>query len=260
MIRMIACDIDGTLLQEGETAIRPELFGLIGRLRKKGILFCTASGRQYPCQLRLLAPVADQICCVCENGAIAFDSSSHVLSKLGIPREDALAMIQQILDTPRCEVLISGERTCYIIPKEPDFLPHMRDVVGNDTTVVASAGEIGEEIIKIAVYCRDGTENCLSLLQKRWGGQYSVAVSGARWVDLTRANKAVGLRAVCDAFRIAPSEVMAFGDNFNDLEMLRMVGLPCVMAHAHPEVKAAGKLICSRVETQLERFLSEIGG
>ena len=43
MIRLVASDIDGTLLQGGARALSDELFGLIRVLKKRGILFCAAS-------------------------------------------------------------------------------------------------------------------------------------------------------------------------------------------------------------------------
>jgi len=260
MIKMIACDIDGTLIQKGDTGIRPELFPLIERLMEKEIVFCTASGRQYACQKRLMAPVAEKIHYICENGAITFDEKGNSISKQAIPRADAMAMIGQILQTERCEVLISGEESCYIIPKEADFLPHVRDFVGNDTTVITDPQEIPGEIIKIAAYCRDGAAKLLPAFRSRWSDRYSVAIGGELWLDLTLANKAIGLRAVCDTLKIDPSEVMAFGDNFNDVDMLRFVGVSYAMEHSHPEVKAQAKHICRRVEPELEKFLRETDG
>ena len=47
MIRLIASDIDGTLLLNGATEIPQEIFYQIDCLERKGILFCPASGRQY---------------------------------------------------------------------------------------------------------------------------------------------------------------------------------------------------------------------
>lgn len=61
MVRLIASDIDGTLLPYGAAALDPALFGLIRRLRDRGVLFCPASGRQYHSLRRLFAPVADAV-------------------------------------------------------------------------------------------------------------------------------------------------------------------------------------------------------
>ena len=55
-------------------------------------------------------------------------------------------------EIPDCDIVISGERTCYLIPKTPDFVTHVRDVVGNHVTVVDSPERIEEEIIKISYF------------------------------------------------------------------------------------------------------------
>lgn len=256
-IKLVACDIDGTLLQKGDTGLRPSLFALIHELQRKGVAFCAASGRQYTCLLRMFAPVAGEIYYICENGAAVFDQRQQLLSKTVIPQQDAMTISRQILEAQRCEVLISGERTCYILPKEPDFLPLMRDQTGNDTTVVSSLSQIPEPMIKISAFCRDGVEAWLPEFEQRWGKQYRVAVSGEGWIDFTLADKGAGLEVICRQLQISPQEVMAFGDNFNDIQMLRMAGVPCVMAHAHEQVRRYGQRICSRVEPELERLLRE---
>ena len=56
MIRLIASDIDGTLLPYDETVMPQRLFPLIRRLRERNILFCPASGRQYHSMRTLFAP------------------------------------------------------------------------------------------------------------------------------------------------------------------------------------------------------------
>ena len=47
MIKLIASDLDGTLLLNGAQDLPEEMFDLIPRLKKAGILFAAASGRQY---------------------------------------------------------------------------------------------------------------------------------------------------------------------------------------------------------------------
>lgn len=56
MIRLIACDIDGTLLHGAQTQIAPEVFRQIRRLSAQGVIFCPASGRQYHSLRNLFAP------------------------------------------------------------------------------------------------------------------------------------------------------------------------------------------------------------
>ena len=61
MIKLIACDIDGTLLKGGDKAIDNAVFQEIIRLQGLGILFCPASGRQYSSLRKLFSPVADSL-------------------------------------------------------------------------------------------------------------------------------------------------------------------------------------------------------
>ena len=60
MIRLIASDLDGTLLGK-DKKVPEEMFSLIGELKKKGILFAASSGRQYANIRRLFEPVKDEI-------------------------------------------------------------------------------------------------------------------------------------------------------------------------------------------------------
>ena len=60
-IKFIASDLDGTLLLNGAQKVSQELIPLIKRLNDNGIIFCAASGRQYPNLKRLFGGVADDI-------------------------------------------------------------------------------------------------------------------------------------------------------------------------------------------------------
>ena len=93
MIRLIASDIDGTLLPYGEHTIPDKVFEEIHRLERKGILFCPASGRQYTSMRRLFAPVADKIPFLCENGAVVFGPGSPgpVLGKTVMGQKQAVS-------------------------------------------------------------------------------------------------------------------------------------------------------------------------
>ena len=229
MIKMIASDIDGTLLQNGETALRPELFPLIERLLEKGIYFCAASGRQYTCLLGLFAPVADRIHYICENGTLTFAPDGTAISKEPIPRKDALEMIDSILNMEHCEVLISGANVSYLLPKEPAYVDRIRYVNKNNVAVVESLDDIPEEILKVASFCKKGAAAYDASMGDPWRNVFHVALAGEQWLDFTTANKGSGMEALLEVLGITAKEVMAFGDNFNDLSMLELVGHPYII-------------------------------
>ena len=239
MIRLIASDIDGTLLQNGATEIPEEIFQEIHRLAERGILFCPASGRQYSSLRRLFAPAADRLPFLCENGAVVFGPGSPgpVLAKTVMDRPQAEALCRDIMALPGAEVLVSGADTAYICPKRPELLEIIRDFLGNRTVTLASPDQVPEDIVKVSAWCPGCLEETWQALSPRWGGVFRAAIAGEAWVDFTLADKGTGLTRLCAALGIGLEEVMAFGDNYNDLPMLERVGRPYIMETAAPELR-----------------------
>ena len=248
MIRLIASDIDGTLLPYGEHTIPDKVFEEIHRLERKGILFCPASGRQYTSMRRLFAPVADKIPFLCENGAVVFGPGSPgpVLGKTVMGQKQAVALCRDIVDAPGLDVLISGEDTSYLCPKGDEILPLMRSK-GNNIVLLPRPEDVPEDIVKIAAFDPRGPETAERLLLPKWGGIFHAAVAGAEWLDFTLADKGSGLVQLCAALGIGLDEVMAFGDNFNDESMLSIAGQPWIMADAAPALRERFPNHCERV-------------
>lgn len=255
MIRLIASDIDGTLLQNGAKAIPEEIFRHIRRLRGRGVLFCPASGRQYTSLRRLFAPVAGEIPFLCENGAIVYGvgDPGPVLSRTAMDREAALALSRDIYAHPDFEVLLSGANTSYLLPKGEVILPLLRDFTGNNTVVLRALEDMPEDILKVSCYSPQGAGRAQkALLGAHGGGPFQSAVAGDRWLDFTVADKGTGLAGLCRSLGIPLEDVMAFGDNYNDLPMLRIVGHPCLMENAAPSLHPLIPRRCRRVAEVLE--------
>ena len=70
MVKLIASDLDGTLLQNGAHDVNPIVFDQIRTLKEHGIMFAAASGRQYLNLRRLFTPVQDDIAYIAENGSL----------------------------------------------------------------------------------------------------------------------------------------------------------------------------------------------
>lgn len=255
MIRLIACDIDGTLLQGTQREISPAVLREAARLGERGVRFCPASGRQYHSLRGLFAPIASQLYYVCENGAVVFGPGDPgpVLAKEAMEREQALELCREILDMDGCEVLISGADTSYLCPKEGDIVDHVRYFVGNRTALVDRPEEIPEDIVKVSAYCRHGAAEVEPLLAPRWRGTWRAAVAGEKWLDFTAADKGRGLRALCGALGIGLDQVLAVGDNYNDVPMLELAGEPWIMEGADPDLLRRFPRHCARVEDVLEQ-------
>lgn len=254
MIKLIASDIDGTLLQNGETEISPRFFREASRLMDRGIALCAASGRQYKSLRGLFAPVADRMYFLCENGAVVYGPGEEpqLLSKTVIDRALSLELCRDILDIPGCELLISGANMSYLCPKTEDYLNHIRYFVGNNVTVLDSPLDMPEDFVKISAFYLPGAEAVDAILTPRWAGRLGSAIAGKCWLDFTLADKATGIRALCQTLHIDAEDAMAFGDNYNDVPMLDAVGHPYLMRSAAAPLKARYPIQCTRPEDVLE--------
>lgn len=253
MIKLIACDIDGTLLHDGAQEIDPVIFREIRRLREKGILFCPASGRQYTSLRRLFAPVADELLFLCENGSLLFGPGAPgpLLAKTAVDPALARALWEEIRQRENCEVMASGENMSYVCPADGGRVGPAVRAIGNHCTEVDRWEDIPEDVVKLSAYCIPDALPVAAEMAPRWEKQFSVAVAGEQWVDFTVADKGTGIQLLCRTLGVSPEEVMAFGDNYNDIPMLTSVGVPYLMENAAEELKEWFPRRCRRVENVL---------
>lgn len=259
MIKLIASDLDGTLLQ-GTGEISEEVVMQIKKLSQMGILFVAASGRQYPNLRRLFEPVKDEIAYICENGALVV-YKDQVLHKDVFNKDLEEELLNSILETEGVEALVSGERTSYIKPKDPGFYDYIAHFVKNDTTVFEKKEEIQEPFLKVSVYDEAGVEAIYPDWKARFGERATVVTSGFVWLDMMPkgADKGNAIKVLQEKLGIGRDACAAFGDNYNDLEMLAQVKY----SFATGDAKEAVKKICfsetKQVETVLERIINEGG-
>ena len=261
-IRLIVSDIDGTLIPYGQSGLPEGLFPLIRDLCAAGVLFCPASGRQYHSLRRLFAPVADEIGYLCENGAVVMgaggEEDAPLLSKTPmLPRGEAMALCEAIYAQPGCEVLISGERVCYLRPKDTGFAELFCGATGNRIRLVERFSDITEDVVKISSYSPGCLAAAKTALGPRFAGTFHMAEAGPDWLDFTLADKGVGLHGLCAALGVTPAETVAFGDNWNDVAMLETAGMPYLMSTAAPELKERFSQQCGDVLEVLREIMAQ---
>ena len=70
MIKLIATDIDGTLLKDGTLMLDPEYMTVIDKLTEKRIIFVACSGRQFISERKLFAPIRDKLLYITDGGTV----------------------------------------------------------------------------------------------------------------------------------------------------------------------------------------------
>lgn len=242
MIKLIAADLDGTLL-DSRKQLSPGLPALLRQLSDKGIRFIPASGRQYYNLIQLFPGLEHELLFIAENGAMMVDRGKALFVD-EIPLKD----LQKPLEITRKAVgvytVLAGEKTAYYEDDNPVFRENAEMYYAKLTHVpdLLEAAR-HDRICKIAVFEKGNAERgCYRLLQP-CTERFQVVLSGADWVDLLNpgVNKGHAMRELQRQLGISPDECMAFGDYLNDVELLESVTHSFAMANAHPKLKAVSR-------------------
>ena len=212
MIKLIASDVDGTLIQDSTPDLYREMVETIYKLKKKGILFCAASGRQYFSLRNVFRDVADEI-----------------------------AMLRPYYG--ECETVVSTANGSLIESKNQEFIHLLTYGYHNHFRLVEDVLKEKEEIIKIAVY-RKGSIRRLGegSFIPPWEDKVKACMAGEEWVDFM--DKGNGLKVLEKFLGICKEETMAFGDNNNDIGMMLAAGTSYAVDTAVKEVKKAADYVC----------------
>lgn len=244
MIKLIACDMDGTLL-DSQKRLPPDFQEVIAALKEKGVCFAVASGRQYAALRRDFQD--DDILFICENGALVMQKDERLLIDPLDPRElHGIVMAAREISGVypvicRAEVaLIEKTASPEFIRNTCMYYPSVQVV--DDLTAYCDLGDV----CKVAFYDEfDAQTHELPELQKRLLPRLAVILSGEHWVDVMKpnVNKGGAMRGIQQKWGITPEECMAFGDYLNDCELLEAVGESYAMENAHPELKKLARHI-----------------
>lgn len=239
MIRLIASDLDGTLLPPNKQ-LPEETFGLIEKLYAKGVVFAPASGRQLPNLKLLFAPVLDKIAIIAENGGLCW-YRGEIIDCNPTPAESVRYALGVIAEEDGLYPLLSCTDCAYYISDHTGFA----EVVHRSYSSAKKAENFDEliereTVLKISVW--DERPPCAMhggrILPPKIKGLRTM-VSGYDWLDVSAAsaNKGEALKALMRRLRLSSDECMAFGDHMNDLEMLLACGQAYVTANAFAGLK-----------------------
>lgn len=259
MIKLVASDIDGTLLPEGQTQLNPEIYDIIRELKKHNVLFVAASGRQLDSQQLLFAPVANEISYISENGAIYMhEGKRFVISEFD--RDFAMRIIGEVEKKPNCKLSISTPSTQYIKSGDNEFYEHMSNYLKYNVTTIDSFQDIDEPIVKIAFLDSVTTQESYEHFQALFGNEIKIANAGNLWIDFIpfTSNKGTALKFLLEKMNLTPAEVITFGDQQNDIEMLEYTETSYAMAHAKPDVQKHATDITESVEKTLCELLKTL--
>lgn len=258
MIQYIASDLDGTLLQNGAQSLNPEVFDLIIKLKEKGIRFIAASGRTYANLRYLFEPVKDEISYIAENGSLCIHDG-EVISRGLIERELGHRIIKASRKIPGCNCMLSCEDIIYTDSKDRRFLDHLTYEVHYIYQQVDDLLTVEKPFLKLAFCNFNGTDCMDSFFRDQFQSEISVVTSGNLWVDFIapNANKGIALRNLTNHLGLKPENGIAFGDQYNDVEMLQYAGQSYAMANCAKGVEQYADSQTDSVEKIIKNILND---
>ena len=249
MIKLIVSDVDGTLVPEGTNDLNPEFFTLIRRLKAQGIYFAVASGR-HKCSIeKMFAPVKEDIFYITSNGA--YTGTCHErLAVSELPKEVCQKIFQDFKTLGDFPYMAESIDAAYTICPDPEFTRVLTEDYGYKMTRCASTEDFGDDIIKFSLYHPENVLNFDGELLKKWNEICKCSISVTHWIDFIPmdTNKGNALARLQERLGITIQETIAFGDQANDIEMLKQAYFSHAMANAGCAVKNAARFTCDSVE------------
>jgi Cof subfamily protein (haloacid dehalogenase superfamily) len=244
-MRLVASDIDGTILSH-EGKISDRTVRAFHACRDAGVEVVFVTGRPP----RWLHPLQDQLghtgTVICSNGAVVWDLEADRMLSARALGLDAMFEVRRIIRRLRPSALFAAE-TLTGFHLEPGFLQDgsSRLLEEFKPAPLRSTLTAADSVVKFLAIVREGTADeflaeVTPAVAHLAAATHSAPNMALLELSLPGVNKAVTLAEYAAALGIDASEVVAFGDMPNDIEMLRWAGAGYAMASGHPEaIRAA---------------------
>ena len=246
-IRVIATDMDGTLLDPKGQLDLPRLEKILDKLDQRGIRFVIATGNEIHRMRQLLGHLAERVVLVVANGARIFENNELIQAQTWDDAmvDRALAHFKgrecqdQFVVTAMNggfvkEGTVFTELDKFMTPEMIEKLYQRMNFVDEfDSSLFGG-------VLKMSMVV--GEERLDSVLQEvndLFDGRVRAVSSGYGCIDILQdgIHKAWGLVELLKRWNLKPEQIMAFGDSENDIEMLELAGISYAMENAEEAVK-----------------------
>lgn len=243
-IKLVATDMDLTLLAD-DKSMPAGVDERIDALAKNGVLFCAASGRpalalreSFPAHHQDMALVAD-------NGASVYLRDELVYRDL-IDRDLYHEVLALATATEGSVPVLCAFDDAYVLERDRCH----EDVVSiyyRSITYVESFEELDVDSNKISIYFPgwDSKQKNDEVYSPAFASRLYLTCAGNEWLDFMNigVDKGSGIRHLAQHLGIDLSDIAAFGDTYNDIPMLDIVGHSYVMANAADHMHDHGKFL-----------------
>ena len=230
MIKMIITDLDNTLLRYDKT-ISDYTISIFKRVREHGVLvaFATARGLESSQEYRVLL---NPDCDIVTGGCLVY-SGKYLLKRYYLPEPQGTTLIAELCAHP----LVNSVSARSMNIAYSNFPSDGR-------ILVDFKSPLPERLLHCS--CRTSDDIFMQSIANRYPEFSIYHNSGSDLYDINpkNATKFNGIKILSEYYCIPLSEIVAFGDDFNDIEMLRDCGIGVAMSNAINECKAVADYVC----------------
>jgi Cof subfamily protein (haloacid dehalogenase superfamily) len=251
-LKLIAVDIDGTLLNS-RFQVSTEDLRALQEAHANGVHIVLATGRRHSFTLPIASRLGFEPFIISSNGAVTRDTRGSLLAKNLMKRDTARAVLdsmqqwtdQAVLTMDRegpgamfvqSQTAVSARITRWVESNRDSIseVSPLQDALTEDPLQLMFCGELDE--MQSLVRDFDATEirSRVSCHVTQYD-QRDLSILDVLPLGCTKGH---ALGALCERLGVNASEVLAIGDNYNDVEMLEFAGHAFVMANAHQDMKA----------------------
>lgn len=285
-MRLIATDLDGTLLNE-EHEISEENIKSIRQAQEQGIEVIVATGRTYFDAASICKKYGLNTYLISYNGAAIHDKSGQEISSLTMDRNDVQYMAKWLeekdyyYEVSTDEKIYMPSNATEILHREaeglkgtefeldPIYFEEILDQIFSQSgmTPVKNYEEImsaDEGIYKVFCFSFDDKKRQIAINQFAEMKQFLMTSSMTNNFELGHrdASKGNALKIVADRLGISLEQAMAIGDNYNDVSMMKIVKFSVAMGTAKNDIKELCSFVThgndkNGVAYAIEKFISK---
>ena len=240
MIKLIATDMDGTLLDSNNT-INPEFYEVFEKLKEKDVIFAAASGRQYYNLIDRFEDIKDNMMFIAENGTFVMHKGKEVLVN-SLDKQLAIELIKIGQTIENSYVILCGKNSAYISNTDEKFMEQVNKYYAK-VKIVNDLTKVQDDILKVTICDFNGSENNSYKYFAEYNDKVQIAVAGEIWLDMMAkgVNKGLAITKLQKLLNIKKEETMVFGDYLNDLEMMESAYYSYAMENAHDDLKKVAR-------------------
>ena len=273
-IKLIATDMDGTLLDPRGQLDLPRLEKILDQLDQRDIRFVIATGNEIHRMRELLGHLAERVVLVVANGARIFENNKLIQAQTWDDAMVGKALVHFKGRECRDQFVVTGMKGGFVkkgtvfTDLEKFMTPEMIEKFYQRMNFVEEfQSDLFGGVLKMSMVV--GKERSSSVLQEindLFDGHVRAVSSGYGCIDILQAgvHKAWGLEKLLKRWNLQSEQIMAFGDSENDVEMLEMAGIAYAMENADDNVKAVATALApansqAGVYQVLENWLEKEG-